>query len=411
VSGLLVKGGRLFDPASGLDAVGDVLIRGDRIAAVGEVEATGSEEVIEAGGLLVMPGLMDIHVHLREPGQEHKETIASGTRAAAAGGFTTVACEPNTEPPRDTAQRVAEVLEIARREAAVRVLPKCAITVGQRGEELTDLEVLRQAGAAAASDDGFAVADMGVMRQAIAAAKRVGLPLTVHVDGPGMVERDIGLAAELDGQVHFSHVSLGDEVELIARARQRGLHVSGEATPHHLSLCVEEAPKGDANFKMNPPLRSARDRAALRLGLSAGVISVIASDHAPHSPEEKALPYEEAPPGVVGLETTVGVIWSDLVQSGRLDAETAVRAMTVGPAVVLGLQGRRHAPALRVEALADVTLFDPDREWTVGPERFESKARNCPFAGRKLRGRVVVTIVGGRVVMREGSIMKLGAAA
>jgi dihydroorotase len=407
VSGLLIRGGRLFDPASGLDGEGDLLLRGECIAAVGAVEASGEEQVIEAAGLLVLPGLMDIHVHLREPGQEHKETIASGTRAAAAGGFTTVACEPNTTPPRDTAERVGEVLEIARRDAMVRVLPKCAITIGQRGAELTHLEALRAAGAVAASDDGFAVADVEVMREAIAAAKRVGMPLTVHVDGPEMIERDIGLADELDGRVHFSHVSLTEEVELIARARQAGLRVSGEATPHHLALCREDAPEGNANFKMNPPLASARDRTGVRRGVAIGAISVIASDHAPHAPEEKARPYGEAPPGVIGLETTLAVVWTSLVHPQRVEAEVAVWAMTGGPAEVLGL----GAPALREGARGDAVLFDPEREWVVEPEQFASKARNCPFAGRKLRGKVVGTIVGGRVVMRDGSIMELGATA
>jgi len=406
VSALLIQGGRLFDPALGLDAVGDLLIVGERIAAVGKAGAAESVEVIEAAGLWVLPGLMDIHVHLREPGQEQKETIATGTRAAAAGGFVAVACEPNTVPPRDTPERLAEVLAIAGRQAVARVMPKCAITVGQEGKELTDFSALRRAGAVAASDDGFSVREESVMREAMAAAKRAGLPLTVHVDELEMVERDIALAAELDCAVHFSHVSLAGEVEIIARARLRGLPVTGEATPHHLSLCAEEAPEGDPNFKTNPPLRSPRDRAALRRALAVGVISVIASDHAPHAPEEKAQPYQEAPPGVIGLETTVGVIWSDLVHAGRLEAAAAVRAMTVGPAKVLGIE----ACALREGVRADVTLLDPDHEWVVEPTRFESKARNCPFARRRLRGKVVATIVEGRVVMREGSLLAAGGA-
>lgn len=407
MSALLIRGGRLFDPASDLDAVGDLLIRGDRIAAVGAVERVGEEEVIEAGGLLVLPGLMDIHVHLRQPGQEHKETIATGTRAAAAGGFTAVACEPNTAPPRDTPERVAEVLEIAEREAVVRVLPKCAITVGQQGEEVTDLSALRAAGAVAASDDGFSVGDAEVMREAMLAAKEANIPLTVHVEGPEMVARDIGLAAELDWGVHFSHVSRAEEVELIAKARQKGLRVSGEVTPHHLSLSPEDAAEGDANFKMSPPLRSAKSRGTLGRALGAGVISVIASDHAPHAPAEKAEAYDEAPPGVIGLETTLGVVLTELVHSGLADLGTVVRAMTAEAAAVLGME----APALREGAGADVVLLDPDREWVVEPERFESKARNCPFAGWKLRGKAVATIVGGRVVMRDGSIIDLGGAA
>jgi dihydroorotase len=406
VNDLLVTGGRLFDPASGLDEVGDLVMRAGRVAAVGEVERKGSEEVIDAAGLLVLPGLTDIHVHLREPGEEHKETIATGTRAAAAGGFTAVACEPNTSPPRDTPGRVSEVLETAAREAAVRVLPKCAITVGQQCREVTGLVALRAAGAVAASDDGFSVRDTKVMREAMLAAKRAGMPLTLHVDGPEMVERDIELAAELDWGVHFSHVSLAEEAELIARAQGHGLRVTGEATPHHLSLCVDDAPEGDTNFKMNPPLRSPMDRAALRHALGAGVISVIASDHAPHAREEKAGPYEDAPPGVIGLETTVGVVWTELVRCDRISASTAVRAMTAGPSQVLGIE----APALREGARADVALLDPDGEWVVEPEGFESKARNCPFAGRKLRGKVVATIVRGRVVMSEGDLMEPGGA-
>jgi dihydroorotase len=334
-------------------------------------------------------------VHLREPGQEQKETIASGTRAAAAGGFTAVVCEPNTSPPRDTAERIAEVVEIAGRRAAVRVLPKCAITMGQQGREVTDLAALHMAGAAAASDDGLAVADGAVMRRAMAAAKAAGIPLTLHVDGPEMMARDIGLAAEMGYPVHFSHVSLCEEVELIARAQARGLRVSGEATPHHLSLCAEEAPTDDPNFKMNPPLRSARDRAALRAGLRQGVISVIASDHAPHTPAERQVAHEQTPAGVIGLETTIGVIWTDLIQGNLLEVATAVRAMTVGPAAVLNLE----APSLRAGARADVTLLDPQAEWVVEPERFQSLGRNCPFAGRRLRGRAAGTIVGGKVVM------------
>jgi dihydroorotase len=224
-----------------------------------------------------------------------------------------------------------------------------------------------------------------------------------------MVERDIGLAAELGWGVHFSHVSLAAEVELIAEARERGLPVSGEATPHHLALCADDAPTGDTNFKMNPPLTSAEDRDALRTALAEGVICAIASDHAPHAPDEKARPFEEAPPGVIGLETTVGVIWTDLVHTGLLAERAAVRAMTAGPLEVLGMVGGSVAPALRIGARGDVTLLDPDHGWTVEPERFESKARNCPFAGRRLRGKVVATIIAGRAVMREGSILAPGA--
>jgi len=405
MSSLLIKGARLFDPASGLDGLGDLLIEGAVIAVVGDVSPNGSEEVIEAQGLWALPGLIDLHVHLREPGQEDKETVATGTAAAAAGGFAAVACEPNTRPPCDSAQRLGRVLDIAAHDALVRVLPKCAVTVGQLGKELTDFAALREAGAVAASDDGFAVKNGRIMREALLAAKQVGLPLTLHVDGVPMVARDIALAADLDCAVHFSHVSLAEEAELIARARARGVRVTGEATPHHLTLCRDDAPEGDANFKMNPPLASARDRAAVRAAVAGGVLSVIASDHAPHTPEEKAKAYREAPPGVVGLETTLAVVWTYLVHQQRADAETVVSAMTVGPAQVLGLE----APALRPGAAADIVLFDPAHAWVVEPAKFKSKARNCPFAGRKLRGRAVGAIFGGHIVMRDGSILAAGA--
>ena len=402
---LLVKGGRLLDPGSGVDAVGDLLLRDGRVAAVGAAEATGAAEVIDAAGLLVAPGLIDMHVHLREPGQTHKETIASGTRAAAAGGFASVACEPNTAPPADAPERIAEVLAIAERDSVVRVLPKCCITRGQQGREVTEFAALHAAGAVAASDDGFSVEDAVVMREAVAAARAAGIPLTVHVDRVDLMERDIELAAEFDYAVHFSHVSLEEEVELIGRVRGRGLRVTGEATPHHLSLCAEESPTGDANYKMNPPLRLRRDRDALRRALADGTIMVIASDHAPHSLAEKAVPYDRAPSGVIGLETTLGVVWTDLVRQGLLGEGAAVRAMTEAPAGVL----RIAPPALRVGARADVTLIDPDMEWTVDPDRFYSLSRNCPFAGRRLRGKAVATIVGGRIVMREGAVSGVGA--
>jgi dihydroorotase len=375
-----------------------MLIEGATISALGVVPHPAEAEVIEAGGLWALPGLMDLHVHLREPGEEWKETIASGTAAAAAGGFTTVVCEPNTKPPCDTPARVKRVLEIAGREAGVRVLPKCAITVGQAGKALTDLSALWSAGAVAASDDGFSVKDPDLMRAALVEAKACGLPLTVHVDGAAMVKRDIGLAAELDGRVHFSHVSLAEEAELIARARSRGLRVTGEATPHHLALCRDDAPEGDGDFKMNPPLASAADRATIRAAVASRVLTVIASDHAPHGVNEKTRGFDAAPPGVIGLETTLGVVWTYLLQHSRADAETLVLAMTRGPAEVLGMP----APTLQVGAPADVVLFDPDHVWVVDPESFRSKARNCPFAGRKLRGRARATIAGGRVVMRDG---------
>jgi dihydroorotase len=404
VSRLLIEGGRLFDPASGLDAVGHVLIEGDRIAAVGGTVAlagAAGTRVVEAEGLWVLPGLMDLHVHLREPGQAHKETIATGTAAAAAGGFARVVAEPNTLPPRDTPARIAEVHKIAQARGLVEVLQKCCITVGQRGAGVCDLAALRAAGAAAASDDGFSVRDPGVMKDALAAAKAAAMPLTLHVDGPEMIARDITLASITGWPVHFSHVTLAEEVDLIARAQQRGLPVTGEAAPHHLTLCAEEAPADDPNFRMNPPLRSAAHRDAVRSALAAGVISVIASDHAPHTAEEKA---STSPSGVIGLETTLGVVWTALVHQGRLSPAIAVAAMTTGPARVLGVEASRLQPGAR----ADLTLFDPEHEWVVDPSEFRSRSRNCPFAGWRFRGKAAGTISRGRLVMWEGMMMDLG---
>ncbi len=400
MSDLAIVGGRLFDPASGSDAPGDLVVRDGMIVSVGE-PASSAREVIDATGLWVLPGLIDMHVHLREPGQEYKETIASGTRAAAAGGFTTVACEPNTSPVCDTPELVRRVHDIAQHSAVVRVLPKCAITAGQHGRGVADLAALKAAGAVAASDDGLAVHDASVMREAFVRAKEASIPLTVHVEGPEMVERDIVLSAEIGWPIHFSHVSLAEEAELIARARAQGLHVTGEAAPHHLALTADDAPDGDANYKMNPPLASAADRAAVRSALSAGVLTVIASDHAPHSSEEKAQSYDKAPAGVIGLETTLGVLWTWLVHHQRVTPDVLVRAMTAGPAEVLHID----APALRPGAPADIVLFDPERSWVVDPDLFESKGRNCPFVGHKLRGRAITTIRAGRVVMRHGEIL------
>ena len=409
MSKLLIEGGRLFDPGLGLDEVGHVLIEGDRILSVGPAVAmseVAGAKLVEAEGLWVLPGLMDLHVHLREPGQEHKETIASGTLAAAAGGFATVVAEPNTTPPRDTPERMAEVRSLAQRDGRVSVLQKCCITVEQQGRQVTDMAALARSGAAAASDDGFSVRDPEVMREAFAAAREARLPLTLHVDETEMVARDIALSAEHGWPVHFSHVSLAAEVELIAEAQGRGVPVTGEATPHHLALCAEESPRDDTDYKMNPPLRSAADREAVRKALADGVISVIASDHAPHSRAEKAAPYGEAPFGVIGLETTVGVVWTELVHKGMLDSETAVRAMTTRPAEVLGIE----TPALRAGAPANITLLDPHQSWVVDPDEFRSFGRSTPFAGWRLRGRSVGTVSMGRLVMWEGMIMDQGGA-
>ena len=400
-SGLLLRGGRLLDPSSGLDDEGDLLIRDGVIAGVGGDQPRGDAEVVEAKGLWVVPGLMDLHVHLRQPGEEQKETIATGTAAAAAGGFAIVVSEPNTLPPVDTPQSIIMVQAWAEGAPAA-VWPKCCLTRGRAGHEVASFAALRQAGAVAASDDGDSVTDERVMREAFQMAKASDMPLTVHVDTVALMERDVRLSGEIGWPVHFSHVSLETEVALLAAAQERGLHVTGEATPHHLTLCADDAPAGDASFRMNPPLRTRRDCEALRGALAAGVLSVIASDHAPHTPEEKARPYEEAPPGVIGLETTLGVVWTTLVHAGLLSAGRAVWAMTEGPARVLG-----DEPMLRLQrgALGAVSLIDPDHVWTVEVDRFHSKGRNCPFAGWRLRGRVKRVTLRGVEAYRDGEVL------
>lgn len=441
-----VRGGRVIDPTSGLDAVADVLIADGRVAAVGPGAGKDAPQTIDASGLVVCPGLVDIHTHLRQPGFEHKETIATGTLAAARGGFTTLCAMPNTEPAADTAPTIEFVLRAAQVEGAVRVLPIGCVTRGRQGKELAELAELAAAGAVAFSDDGAPVADAHLMRRALEYASMLALPVIDHCQEPSlsggvmhegwvatrlglrglpaaaeetMVARDIALAELTGARVHIAHVSTAGSVELIRRARARGLPVTAEVTPHHLCLTHEavllgagvltggrlgESPGGlayDTDAKVNPPLRTPEDAAACLAGLLDGAVDCIATDHAPHAVEDKLCEFDQAAFGISGLETALALCLS-LVHEGRLALPALIEKLTVGPVRALGLDRRIEGlGTLSAGAPGDVTLIDPEAEWTVEPERFASMGRNTPVAGRTLRGRVVATLYEGRVVFDD----------
>jgi dihydroorotase len=418
----LVRGGRVVDPSAGFDGILDVLIEDGRIIAVGAGLGLSAERTVDVTGLVVVPGLIDMHVHLREPGYEAKETIATGTRAAARGGFTTVCAMPNTNPVNDGPAVTARILAEARRSAVVNVLPIAAVTRGSKGEELVDMAGLVAAGAVAFSDDGLPIMDSGVMRRALESAAAAGTliidhcedttqaagglmnegPVSARLGLPGiapaseevMVARDISLAETLGARVHIAHLSTAGGVRMVAAAKARGVRVSAEATPHHLLLTDTTLETRDANFKMKPPLRAAFDAAALVEGVRTGVIDVIATDHAPHTPAEKARGFDRAPFGIVGLETAVSLILDRLVRPDIIPLGRFVELLATSPARLLGLAGKGH---ITVGADADLTVLDLGLTITVDKDRFESKGRNTPFEGWKLKGGVAMTIVGGRI--------------
>ena len=422
---LVLRGGRVVDPSRRFDAVADVLVIDGRIAAAGPGVATpDGAEVVEAAGLIVAPGLVDVHVHLREPGNEDAETIATGARAAAAGGFTAVCAMPNTDPVTDNQAAVGFVLAEGRRAGAARVYPIGAVTIGQKGDALTEMGELIASGAVALSDDGRPVRSSHLMRTAMEYAQAFGVPIADHCedvelaaggvmhDGlvstrlglkgiPAaaeeiMVARDIILAELTGGRVHLCHVSTHGSVELIRHAKQRGLRVTAEATPHHFTLTDRCCEGYDTNAKMNPPLREPDDVEAIRAGLVDGTIDVIATDHAPHHYEAKEREFDDAPFGVVGLETAFGVAHTELVLGGLMTLSQLIERMSVGPARAFGLPGG----TLAMGAPADIVLFDATQQWVVAPDTFLSKSRNTPFAGRALTGRPVMSVVGGLVVHR-----------
>lgn len=419
---LLLTGGRLLCPATGRDEAGDLLIDGGEIAAVGGRIEAGDAQAIDCAGRVVAPGLIDVHVHLREPGQEYKETIATGAAAAAAGGFTQVCCMPNTDPVNDT-RAVTDLILDRASGAAARVRPVGAITRGLAGQELSEMGELAEAGCVAVSDDGRPVASSRMLRRAMEYAAGFGLPVICHSEdlalsaggsmheGPtatrlGLegipaqaevcaVERDCQLALLTGARVHIAHVSCAGSVAAVARAKEAGARVTAETCPHYLALVDEDVGLYDTHKKMNPPLRSAADRQAVRQGLASGVIDALATDHAPHSVLEKLVEFDQAAFGVVGLETALGVgLW--LVAEGALSLARLVEALTASPAACLGLPGGSLAPG----GPADVAVIDPERQWRVEAAAFQSLGRNTAFEGWRLPGRAIMTICGGRITHR-----------
>jgi dihydroorotase len=426
VSRLLIAGGRVVDPSQKLDATLDVLLKDGVVERLGEGLRVRDAERVDAKGLVVCPGFIDLHTHLREPGREDKETIASGTRAAAAGGFTAVCAMPNTNPVNDSAGITRSIVEKAKAEGAVRVYPIGAITRGQQGVELAEYGDLQEAGCVALSDDGKPVASARVMRRALEYARGFGLVVIDHCEEPTlaeqacmnegpvatrlglrgapaageaiMVERDVLLAELTGGRVHIAHLSAAASVDAVRRGKARGVRVTAEVTPHHLFLtdaAVSEAAY-DTNTKMNPPLRSESDRVAVLEGLRDGTIDCVATDHAPHTVDDKNVEYDQAAFGIVGLETAVALCHDRLVGAEVVSLSELVALLSTRPARVLGLPGGTLAPG----SPADLTLLDPAKRRAVDPARFASRSRNTPFAGWTLRGWPAMTIVGGRVVWK-----------
>ncbi len=420
---LLLTGGRIVDPAQGMDAVGDLLIIDGKIASVGgTIQGPDGARRVDCSGLVVSPGMIDVHVHLREPGREEVETVASGAHAAAAGGFTAVVAMPNTKPVTDNQAMVGFVKRQGEAAGFARVYPYGAISVGQMGETLAEFGEMVAAGAVAVSDDGRPVENSHLMRTALEYAQTFGIPVVEHCEvmslahggsmHEGVISARLGLkgipseAEEIDvmrcillakltgGHIHLCHLSSKGSVDLVRWGKDQGVNVTAEVCSHHISLTHEAVEGYDTNAKMNPPLRTQRDVEALQQGLKDGTIDLLVTDHAPHHYDEKEREFADAPNGIVGLETALGVNVTWLLESGVLTLSQLVDRMACLPAKVFHLPGGTLAKG----SIGDVTVFDPSREWTVDPARFKSKGRNTPYGGRKLRGQAVRTIVGGRIV-------------
>ena len=431
-SPLCLRGGRILDPARGIDRSQDLWLDQGRVAGWGEdapaaLRSRPDVEVIDVRGAVVCPGLVDIHVHLREPGQEDRETIETGTLAAARGGFTAVACMPNTDPPLDERPRIEYVVRRAREAGHARVFPIAAVTRGQLGEQLTEIQDLIEAGAVAISDDGKPVRNAEIMRRALELTRDLGVPVIQHAEDPDlkgsgvmhegwvstriglagipdvaesvMVARDALLAEMTGGRVHIAHVSAARSVDILRKAKARGIRITGETAPHYLVLTDEAGETYDPRAKMNPPLRSARDRDALIEGVADGTLDCLATDHAPHTEIDKDGDFDSAPFGIVGLETALGLYIKALVEPKHLTLPELILRMTAKPYEVLGRRGGTLEPG----ADADVTVFHPSEPWTVRASEFKSKGRNTPFEGWQLPGRVLLTIVGGRIAYREAA--------
>jgi dihydroorotase len=422
---LLIKNGRVIDPASGRDEIADVLIKSGLIVRVGpDLHATGAI-AFDAKGLVVAPGFIDMHVHLREPGFEHAETIESGSRAAAAGGFTSICAMPNTNPVNDDAAVTRYIVERAQRSAVVNVFPIGAITKDSAGEQLSSIGSMKAAGIVAISDDGRPVMNSRVMRRAMEFARAFDLPVIdhcedLHLSAGGdmhegfesvrlglrgipsssedvMVARDLILADATGARFHVAHLSSERSLDMMVQAKARKLPVTCEVTPHHIALTDAAMPPYDSNYKMKPPLRTQCDAGALIEGIASGIVDAIATDHAPHPGSEKMQEFEKCPFGIIGLETALAVCLETLVHSGRISLARLIELFTTGPARILGLNRGRFEPGLP----GDVTIFDPDLSWTYDVNRSQSRSRNSPFHGRTFRGAPVATVVGGRVVWQR----------
>ena len=424
--GLLLKNGRVYQ--NGEITKTDILVENERIVKIEENIVCDQHEVMDLDGLLVAPGLVDLHVHLREPGGEHKETIKTGTEAAARGGFTTVAAMPNTNPVPDNTDTLKNIFNRIEKDAVVRVLPYVAITKGQRGQELTDIESLQQLGAFALTDDGVGIQSAGMMLETMRRAAQSGIAVVAHCEDntlltggsfhegrfnkihglKGMasvaesvhIARDVLLAEAAGCHYHVCHVSTKESVRVIRDAKRAGIHVTAEVTPHHLLLSEEDIPGVDSHFKMNPPLRGKDDQEALIEGLLDGTLDFIATDHAPHSAEEKARPIDQAPFGIVGLETAFPLLYTHLVKPSVLTLEQLIDLMTQKPCEAFGLP----YGLLKVGSLADMTVIDLEAERAIDPERFASKGRNTPFNGWQVQGWPVMTLVGGKLIWNERGV-------
>lgn len=426
MSSILIRNGRVIDPASGGDAVADVLVRDGHIESVGRgiLPEEGLAE-FDATGAIVAPGFIDMHVHLREPGIEHAETIETGARAAAAGGFTSICCMPNTRPVNDCATVTSYILQRAREVAVVNVFAIGAITKGSLGEELAAIGSMRDAGIVAISDDGRPVMNARVMRRAMELAATLGIPVIDHCEDLNlsaggdmhegresvrlglrgipsasedvMVARDLLLAELTGAHYHVAHMSTTHSAEMVAFAKARGLKVSCEVTPHHFAITDEEVATYDSNYKMKPPLRCGHDVEAIIKAISSGVVDAIATDHAPHAGDEKMQEFERCPFGITGLETAIGLTLSELVHPGHITVNRMVELFTTGPAGILKLNRGTLAPG----APADITIFDTGSEWTYDVQQSFSKSRNSPFSGRRFRGGPLATIVRGKIVWKK----------
>ena len=426
---LLIKNGRVIDPQNNIDGVMDILVKDGIISKVESNIEDNADRVIDAEGLWVMPGLIDLHVHLREPGYENKETIATGTRAGAMGGFTTICPMPNTNPVTDNEILISYVKMKAEKEGVINVLPIGAITKGQKGEELADIGRMAKAGACAISEDGRSVDNPSLMKNAMRYSKMFNLPIFDHCEeirlakgsmnagdrasllglkGIGndsedvMVAREIILAKATGAQLHLCHMSTKGSVELIRQAKADGVNVTAEAAPHHFTLCDEDITEYDANYKMNPPLRSREDRDAIVGAIKDGTIDCIATDHAPHHIDDKNCEFEKAANGIIGLETSFALTNTELVEKGVLTPTGLVEKMSSNPAKILGI----NKGNLSVGTVGDIVIADPSKEYEIDVSKMVSKAKNTPFGGRKVKGQVLYTIVAGEIVVDNGILTK-----